>query len=232
MVKILKKKAKTTGKTRQKSGSVNSFWKNLGDLVPDYLDHVSASKKKQIHSEIKKIEENINKSAIPGFIAEHFVRPFIPSENGIINVLFSGEENGKFGTWIAQYQKELKTLRINSVGLFAYSEIYKNIETSLSAVNKEDHFTAYRFFSFAKEIAKLPEQYLIFIAILKSIAEVTGITISDARNASNSTDPHTSSYLSTLWALKQFEEFYQKIQNRSVRADYHIIWHEGEWVSA
>ncbi len=228
MVKRTKSKSKNS---KDNAKSITGYWKLVNKLVSVYLEQASAAKKKAAHLEIKKLEEEVNDSSIPEFISENFVSPYITNDRDKIKVVFDGEEKKAYGKWIVAYDKETKILKINSVGLFDYSLFIKVDDEKLPKLDRDEDFTQFRMHSFKKEVSKLPEQYLMFLAVLKGVADATAVCISDSRNASsNKMDEHTSCYLSTLWALKQFEEFYQKFQNRSIRADYHLIWHEGEWI--
>ncbi len=210
--------------------SINEFWKSLNRLVPEYLDKKNEGKKKY-YLELKRLEEQANKSDIPEFIAENFVRPYLTNGLDKLNVNFSGTEKGNsFGTWTVLYDKDTKTLRISVVGIYLYSSFCKDIEFKLNKLDAEDNFTEYRLLSLNKEIAKLPGQYILFITVLKGVAEAASICVSDSKSAANNPDKFTLLYLSTLWALKQFEDFYLKVQNRNIRSDYFLVWHEGEWI--
>lgn len=222
--------AKKTKKTKENAQSITGFWKLVCNSVPIYLDHAPAAKKKKVFSEIRKIEEEVNTSSIPGFISENFVSPFLTTDREKIKVVFDGVQKGAFENWTVLYDGEQKTIKLNSVGIFGYSSMIGSSSDKLSKLSREEDFLEFRLYSFTNELSKLPEQYHIFLAVLKGIAEIIEVCISDSRGSSAKLDEHTFCYLTTLWALKQFEEFYQKFQNRSIRADYHLIWHEGEWV--
>ncbi len=227
MPKNMPKKPK---KTKENAKSITGFWKLVNDSVPIYLDHAPVAKKKKVFSEIRKIEEEVNTSSVPDFISENFVSPFLTSEREKIKVVFDGVQKGAFGSWIVLYDGEQKTMKLNPVGIYGYSSMIVDSPKKLSKLSREEDFQEFRLHSFSRELSKLPEQYHIFLAILKGVAEITEVCISDSRGSAAKLDEHTFSYLTTLWALKQFEEFYQKFQNRSIRADFHLIWHEGEWV--
>lgn len=221
---------KKTKKTKENAKSITGFWKLVNDCVPVYLDHATATKKKKVFSEIRKIEEEVNISSIPDFISENFVSPFLTTEREKIKVVFDGVQKGDFGNWTVLFDGEQKTVKLNPVGMYGYSSMIVDSPNKLSKLSREDDFQEFRLYSFTNELSKLPDQYHIFLAVLKGIAEITEVCVSDSRGSTAKLDEHTFCYLTTLWALKQFEEFYQKFQNRSIRADYHLIWHEGEWV--
>ncbi|MEI6420802.1 MAG: hypothetical protein WCP55_01185 [Lentisphaerota bacterium] len=77
---------------------------------------------------------------------------------------------------------------------------------------------------------KLPGQYLLFLAVLKEVVIDGKIYAVDSRGAF--ANEESSEYFSLLWALKQFEEFYLKVQIRNIRSDFALIWHEGDWIDA
>jgi hypothetical protein len=80
-----------------------------------------------------------------------------------------------------------------------------------------------------KELAKLPDPYCIYLAVLQEIAYCNDIVSVEDREG-NFHKSDAGYYLALLWAFKEFETFYLRAQNRSLRADYSIIWHEGQWV--
>ena len=87
----------------------------------------------------------------------------------------------------------------------------------------------FRLISFMQAISKLPAPYFIYVAVLQEVAVSNDIVSIENRDGGY-TKSDVSSYLSLLWAFKEFERFYLRIQHRSLRADYAVIWHEGEWV--
>lgn len=223
-------------KSRESANTIGGYWKIASEIIPLYLEQQSSSqnKRKPFFENVKKLEEEVNKSPIPEFISENFVSPYVNFDKEKIKVIFDGED-GKltFGKWIASYDRDNKILKLNSIAIYEYVSCIKKDGDSedIGQLDRENNFAELRLRSFKKQLSKLPEQYIMFLAILKGIADVTLICVSDTKSSADiKTDEHVALYFSSLWAFKQFEEFYQKFQNRSIRADYQIIWYEGEWI--
>lgn len=223
--------ARTKKTSQSGANTISGLWKHIIELAPCYLDSKSKNRAKLL-DKLKKMEKEANSSSIPNLIAENFVRPYLAGENENITVYFDGLENGAFADWTVYFIKEEKKLKVNPLGLFLFSKIFKDTDTKIKKTKENNDFAELRLTSFIKEVSKLPDQYMMFIGILKGIADTTQVCVSDNRNVAGLSDPHTALYLSLLWAVKQFEDFYQKIQNRNIRSDYCIIWHEGEWIES
>lgn len=215
-------------KNTDKANTLKGFWNRLNQLAPSYLEALP-SVNKELLDKINSMLKEVNSSPLPKLIADNFIKPFFENEG--ITIFFSGDENGTFGNWVTRLIKEKNFLKIDPVGLHIFSRRLEETETKLSEIPDTTDFVKYRSFSLNKEIKKLPEEYLIFIAVLKEVAEVKQIAaVERGKDIPSDVEEDANSYLYILWALKQFEEFYRKVQNRNLRSEYGIVWHEGEWV--
>jgi hypothetical protein len=102
----------------------------------------------------------------------------------------------------------------------------------MASPSEEDDFEKRRMAAFNAEMVKLPGPYFMFIAILGNISMICQVFTAEKRGGKKVVPAGLSleSYFPLLWALKQFESFYRRVQNRDIRSDFGIIWHEGEWV--
>ncbi len=226
---LKKTKAK---RVKENPGTIGGFWKLADEAVSEYQKNIkSAKKKKDSLALLLELEAQVNASQIPDFVSENFITPYLTPEKDKVTVVFDGLDGKGFADWLILFDKEKKHLKLNTVSIVAYSKSLLGSDEDLAKLDKVENFTEFRLLSFKKELAKMPQQYHMFLALLKGVADATSICISDSKSpAAVKQDDHCAFYTTTLWAFKQFEEFYQKFQNRSIRADYYMIWHEGEWI--
>lgn len=221
-------------KKKVKANTLVGFWQNINKIAPSFLDSKSKITQKSI-KEIQGLIEEVNSSPVPASIASGFVAPYMHKDQ--CQVEFSGETSTEFGSWAVKYNKddeeEVKTtpkLYIDPIGLHKYITDFKNAENRIDEEPElKKDFKEYRQISFMKAIAKMPEPYFIYIAVLQEIAKLNDIVSIENREGGY-IKSDASFYLSVLWAFKEFERFYLRVQHRHLRADYGIIWHEGEWI--
>ena len=210
-----------------KSNTLAGLWKNINSVAPAYID----CDKKDAEDYVKKINKIIdeaNDSLVPSSIASLFISPYMHKDNCTLE--FSGEEKNSFGKWAVKYNDDESRMQLDPIGLHKYVSDFKNAEYRLNdEITLKDDFKKHRQVSFMKALSKLPEPYFFYIVVLQEIARLNDIVSVENREGGY-TKSDSSSYLSTLWAFKEFERFYLRVQHRHLRADYGIIWHEGEWV--
>jgi hypothetical protein len=218
----------TARKSKKNSPStLPGFWKSLKELAPAYLEkHPKVSKKQK--DILKVFLDEVNASQIPSLIYENFVLPYFREKE--MKVAFEGDEKGILGKWSVSINTEQNTVKIDPIGLYIFADEFAKAAEKSKKADKDGNFLKLRLFSFHKELLKLPEQYFLFLAVLKELAIHTQIYAVDSKGAFSNND--AAEYFSLLWALKQFEDFYLKVQIRNLRSDYGFIWHEGEWIDA
>ncbi|MFZ2657513.1 MAG: hypothetical protein WAX69_21440 [Victivallales bacterium] len=207
--------------------TLSGFWKSVKDLAPGYLEKYPTVSKKQKEI-LKTFLDEANLSPMPILIHDNFILPYFREKE--MKVSFAGDEKGVLGKWTVKINSEQNTVKIDPVGLYMFAdEFAKSAEKSKKA-EKDGSFLKLRLFLFHKEMLKIPEQYYLFLAVLKEISLHSQIYAVDSKGAFSSNE--AAEYFSLLWALKQFEEFYLKVKIRNIRSDYGFIWHEGEWIDA
>jgi hypothetical protein len=217
-------------KKKYKADNLTGLWKRLDEVVPLFLA-AKVRERKAIRDELSALLVEANASTIPGAIAQSVVHPYL-AEEGAFTVEFLPSDRDGFGRLVVWVDRDEKRVGIDPVGLYMLREELLAAAGQLAATDAEDAlFDRYRSLCLFREVAKLPQQYLIFIAVLREIAQAARIVSVEKRDGGYA-DSDSPVYLAMLWAFKEFEQFYQRNQHRDLRADYGIIWHEGQWVEA
>ena len=228
--------AKRKTNKKAKSYTLAGFWKNINSIAPKCLNVADFDEKDSL-SELTRIVEEVNMSPIPRSIGNLFVGPYLEEDKFSVNFslpeTLQSVEIDKPVSYISydveERPRKESTISINSLALFNYVESFKNIPERVDEDLSTAAFREKRQAAFMKEIAKLPDPYFVYLAVLQELAYCNDVVSVEDREG-NFHESDASFYLSLLWAFKEFEVFYLRAQNRSLRADYGIIWHEGEWV--
>lgn len=214
-------------KKKIKANTLAGFWRNINSVAPAYLES-KKSEEKNLSEEINIILQEVNKSSVPKSIANSFVKPYLQKED--CTVEFTGDPSHVFGKWTVQYDEENTKLLLDPIGIHKLISDFKNAHNRLeNETDIKDDFKEYRQISFMAALSKLPEPYFIYIIVLQEIAQLNDIVSIENREGGY-IKSDSSFYLSILWAFKEFERFYLRVQHRHLRSDYGIIWHEGEWI--
>ena len=214
-------------KKKLKANTLAGLWKNINNIAPEYIESKQSAAKK-LSGEINMILQEANESSIPASIANSFIQPYLHKVE--CTVEFSGDSSSAFGKWAVQFDAENSKMKLDPIGIHQLITELKNAKDKLENDQdlKED-FKEYRQVAFMAAISKLPEPYFIYIFVLQEIAHLNDIVSIENREGGY-IKSDSSFYLSLLWAFKEFERFYLRVQHRHLRADYGIIWHEGEWI--
>lgn len=218
-------------KRKFKADNLSGLWKRMDEIVQPFLA-AKVRERKEWQGQLADLLDEANGSPMPGAIAQSVVQPYL-SEEGEFSVAFMASGKDGFGKATAWVDMEKKQVGIDPVGLYklhaelsaAGVNLTKNLEPDAESFERHRNLCLFR------EVAKLPRQYLIFLAVLPEIALAARIVAVEKRDGGYA-ESDSPAYLSMLWALKEFEQFYQRSQHRDLRADYGIIWHEGQWIEA
>jgi hypothetical protein len=219
-------------KKKIKADSVVGFWKRLSTIFSEYIKDNSCSDEKIICDEkqaeiLNEVLEEINASGVPHSIASSFVAPFIHDEKVKLVFELPGDKE-MFGP--AKYIEEESKVIISPLDfLYFVRKVHSSEKYIQDNMEVREDVKIHRQYAFMKELAKMPPPYLIYIAVLQEIAIANDVVSIEHRNGGY-IKSEAAFYLSLLWAFKEFEQFYLRMQHRSFRADYGVIWHEGEWV--
>ncbi len=215
-------------KSKPIKGTLAAFWEKINTAAPLYLQSPKAKVKLHL-KELNEIAEEFNSSPVPGSIAASFITPYVANNDS--RVLLQIDADGSPLRPARHLNSDgSHTMEIDPVGIYSYILSIKNAGNTISECpGISEDFKEFRMISFMHAISKLPSPYFFYIAVLQEIAVSNDIVSIENRDGGY-TKSDASSYLSMLWAFKEFERFYLRIQHRSLRADYAVIWHEGEWV--
>ncbi len=229
---MAKRKTKKT-----KPYTLASYWGKIKSFAPKCLKDVDMDQK-ALFAELTKIVEEVNASPIPQSIGNLFVAPHI-EEGEEFSVTFSIPKELKLkdddkaviyqSFDVEEVPRQKSTIQINSLALYRFIYSIQNVPEISEEDALELTYSAKRQLAFMKEISKLPEPYFVYLAVLQELAFSNDVVSVEDRDG-NFHQSDAGFYLSLLWAFKEFEVFYLKVQNRSLRADSGIIWHEGDWV--
>ena len=221
---------------KKKPYTLASYWGKIKSFAPKCLNEVDIDQKTLLE-ELTKIVDEVNASPIPGSIGELFVAPHIEEEK--FSVTFSLPEVVKptdedkaviYQSYdVEEVPRPDSTIEIDSIALYRFIYSIQNVPEISEEDALELSFSAKRQLAFMKEVSKLPEPYFVYLAVLQELAFCNDVVSVEDREG-NFHQSDAGFYLSLLWAFKEFEVFYLRVQNRSLRADSGIIWHEGDWV--
>ncbi|MCK5844319.1 MAG: hypothetical protein KAG97_06400 [Victivallales bacterium] len=174
----------------------------------------------------------VNESYIPESISRNFLIDYFEDER--CSALFTLSDELKTDTEKlppATFDDDSFVMTVDLYALLRYAEEILNANRELDAMREGgiSNFKISRQLSFMREMAKIPTSYLFYLSVLQEVAYKKEIvSVEDKEGLLHESD--SGFYLTLLWGLKEFESFYLKTQNRNLRADYGLIWHEGEWV--
>ena len=221
-------------KRKAKAYTLAGFWKNINTVAPKCYDGAQTERKKSL-TELSKIVDEVNASSIPASIGDLFVKPYLEADKFNVNFVAPSKIPTEELYKPVTYEKEdidlatEPTVTIDSLGLFNYVGLFRTASETPEDDEIEPDFKDKRQIAFMNEISKLPEPYFVYLAVLQEVAYCNDVVSVEDREG-NFHKSDAAFYLSLLWAFKEFEGFYLRAQNRHLRADYGIIWHEGEWV--
>ena len=220
-------------KKKIKADSVVGFWTRLSKIFSEHLkddstsDEMVVCDEKQIET-LNEVLEEINASGVPHSIASSFIVPYVHKDK--IQFVFEqpGDDIEMFGP--AKYIEEESKMIFSPLDFLLFVKKVQFAEKFiLDNMEIREDVKIHRQYAFMKELAKMPPPYLIYISILQEMAIANDVVSIEHRNGGY-IKSEAAFYLSLLWAFKEFEQFYLRMQHRSFRADYGVIWHEGEWV--
>ena len=217
---------------RESKVSIGGLWKKMQRHVPRVFGDGDSEKSAASEKELANYLAKVNDSYIPESISQNFIALYF--ENDTPSTVFNFSEGF---AWDGQKKRPVEFDSENSVmtidihAMYHYLMEFSNAQKKLREMkdNGVSDFKTTRQLSFMRELSKIPPPYLFYIAVLQEVAyQKEIVSVEDKEGVMHKSD--SGFYLTLLWALKEFESFYLKTQNRFLRADYSVIWHEGEWV--
>jgi len=180
---------------------------------------------------LQKLASKVNDSRIVETLASLFVHPYQGMED--ISVAFEPAlreklEDPVHGD-ISGYDEESQKIRINPVGVVNFGEACATASTALTTPEARKSFHRYRYQACMAEIGKLPNQYLLFLALLREVANICNVSQVEKKGGDVET-PEGAGYMHLLWAFKELEAFYKQNTGLNMRSEFGILWHESDWI--
>ncbi len=203
--------------------TLSSTWKQFTRLHRQ-IEKTAGPDPKRI-GEFNDLVEKVNASRIGDALATLFVRPHGLEE---YNVLFAPAENGQFPEWKTCRNEEKNEIWVNVDGVFKFVEECHEAAAVLKTPEARQSFQRYRFQAYLAELGKLPARYVMFLLILREVAQVRKVT--DVEKKGGEIEVQEGKiYLELLWAFKELENFFQRNNGLHLRSEYGILWLESDW---
>jgi hypothetical protein len=168
----------------------------------------------------------VNKSRIVDALVTMFLVPYSGVEEG--NVRFYDPKGGLFPEWSVEYDEEADLFEVNPVGILLFSRACDEAHEELTTPAARRDFETYRLKAYMAELRKLPCRLLLFILILRKVAEVLKITEVEKRGGERE-DIDDGGYMNLLWGFKEVERMYREMKGVNIRAEYGVLWYESDW---
>jgi hypothetical protein len=217
---------------RESKVTIGGLWKKIQRHMPRILNGDDQEKAAASENELTTYLLKVNESYIPESITRNFLIDYF-EEDACSTVFTISDElkhtSGKIRP--ASFDTENFMMSIDVYAMYRYAGEFAGADKELEAMTENGiaDFKISRQLAFMRELTKIPPPYLFYLSVLQEVAYKKEIvSVEDKEGLLHKSD--AGFYLTLLWALKEFESFYLKTQNRSLRADYGVIWHEGEWV--
>jgi hypothetical protein len=209
--------------------TVSSTWRQFEKLARTATQ--SAHPPRRVCDELDDLCERANRSKVVEALQTLFVTDHTGGDG--IRVRFVGGRQAVEQTEPTQYDATAKVILVNPVGVVRFIDECGECAEQLGRFEGRENFGRYRLCAYQAELSKLPGQMMLFLAVLRQVAEITGVTRSDRRGPSGNGAEATEDkpYLMLLWALKQLESVLHEVKGINLRADYHMLWYESDWVS-
>jgi len=174
------------------------------------------------------LSRKTNNSKIVDALASLFVRTYQGMEDAGVRFATSGDCG--YPDWITTYSPEEKEIVVNPIGVCRFGqECEESVDALKTPVGRKD-FQAYRYHAYLAELRKLPRSKLLFLQLLKEVANACEITHVEKKGGGLE-DVEDENYMILLWAFKELELFFEESSGVSLRSEYRILWYESDWIS-
>lgn len=185
----------------------------------------------QLVAELDDLSERANRSKVVEALQTLFVEGH-PGVDGV-RVQFAGGRQAVEMAEPTQFDDGSRVILVNPVGVVRFIDHCSECVAEMKTREARESFLRYRLCAYQAELSKLPSHLLLFLALLRQVAEVSGVTRSDRRAANGATqEPEEDRpYLMLLWAFKHLEAVLRDVKGVNLRSEYRILWYESDWVS-
>jgi hypothetical protein len=201
-----------------------STWRQFEKLARSYLTESSPTPKDA--GPLQDLTTRVNKSRIVDALATMFLVPHAGVEEASIRFVDTGGET--YPDWEVDFDEERQLFRVNPVGVVSFARACDKAFEELSTPEARRDFETYRLKAYMAELRKLPCRLLLFILILRKVAEILKITEVEKRGGETE-DIDDGGYMNLLWGFKEVERMYRDMKGVNIRAEYGVLWYESDW---
>jgi hypothetical protein len=209
--------------------TLSSTWRQFEKLarVATQVDPPSA----RVLDELDELSVKANRSKVVDALQTLFVLDHTGGDG--IRVRFVGGRQGVEQSEATRYDAVEKVILVNPVGVVRFIDECGECVEQLKTREARESFWRYRLCAYQAELSKLPGQMILFLTLLRQVADITDVTKSDRRGSNGgAVEPaEDKPYMMLLWALKQLEAVLREVKGINLRADYHVLWYESDWVT-
>lgn len=200
-----------------------STWRQFEKLAKSYLGEGRATDGRQI----RELAEKVNKSRIAEALETMFLVPYAGLDKATIRFLeVVGDE--PYPDWDMRYDAAANTIEINPVGVVGFVLRCDDASAKLATPEARRDFATYRLNAYMAELRKLPSRLLLFILVLRKVAEILKVTEVEKRGGETE-DVDDGGYMNLLWGFKEAERVYREMKGLNIRAEYGLLWYESDW---
>ncbi len=201
-----------------------STWRQFEKLAKSYLDGDSPDTKGV--EQLQDLTQRVNKSRIVDALATMFLVPYAGLEEAKIH--FLDTSGATYPDWDIEYDEATQTLVVNPVGVVGFALRCDDSFAKLATPEARRDFETYRLKAYMAELRKLPCRLILFILILRKVAEILKVTEVEKRGGETE-DVDDGGYMNLLWGFKEVERMYREMRGVSLRAEYGLLWYESDW---
>ena len=175
---------------------------------------------------LRELAGKANRSRIGDALATIFVHRYGGMED--VNVIFDGGGELGFSDVPASYDAETDTISVNPVGIMKFMTSCVTAPEALKTASARESLEVYRIQAFQAELGKLPSRFLLFLLVLREVANASAITEVEKKCGGIET-VEDGGYMELLWAFKELERVMREMKGISIRSEYTIAWYESDW---
>lgn len=209
--------------------TLSSAWKQFEKLALQYGRGASSTKTRETYVEaLDDLGRRTNSSRIVDALATLFVQNYQGMED--TEVEFVTSSDGDYPDWPTSFVPEPKKILVNPVGVFRFCRECDESTKLLKTPAARENFLKYRYQAYLAELRKLPDKHLLFLQLLKEVANAREITHVEKKGGviEHSEDDE---YTVLVWAFRELEALFDQMNGLSLRSEYRILWYDSDWIS-
>ncbi len=179
--------------------------------------------------ELSQLSERTNRSRIVEALKTLFVEGH-PGVDGV-SVQFAVGRETLLQPEATSFDAEKRVIVVNPVGVVRFIDRCAECVEEVRKAEAQEDFRSFRLCGLQAELSKLPSHLLFFLAVLRQVADISGVTHSERRPSTAGEPEEDRPYLMLLWAFKQLEAVLREAKGINLRSQYSILWYESDWVS-